>query len=504
MKRRGETKDENFKGKTADINHDKRSTWSRIRLSPGGHSLRNLLAIVFIVCLFLTYLLGNILAGPSPFSFTPGYSLFASHESKHFIVMGQGISKWKCEGDDEKPNQEKKEDCQSQVADDGVTHALRCCSETKKETWENDKCKEVWATSFCKEVTWIEADAECRLKGARLCTKKEIEKGCTGSTGCNFDTKLIWTSEKATDGKHYVVPGIGIYGYVCTDETGDCSTRVVPNSETYGVRCCADTFVNGYNKEVCPGLWGVWTRNTKLQEQCITASWSAANAHCRQEGARLCTKTELENGCAKGGAGCNFDETMMWTSSIESGNDCSPYPHSLGYLSTVMTFNSNTWFGAYKTRGYNLNVIQVGSKFGAWTGGKHPLQTIVGFNVYIAIKLVEPALANFKDPIYVVDKEILPFTGRAVMDFIGWTRVDLLAVDSKGDADTLVSFFSVMQPNFVVIDMYRVEYSEIVLIESTFVKYGYDYIPKAIFILPKKETQTLALAVLMLINNESL
>jgi len=434
--------------------------------------LRNLLILIcFLICSI--YFLGNLISASGPFVHTASFSLFAAttEESKHFIVIGSGVSSGDCEGKNVKK-------CERSIGKDSEKHPLRCCSELPKTNWINKKCPKIWAKSFCTEVPWKVAKAKCRSAGARLCAKTEVERGCTGNSGCGFDHKFVWTSDVAEDGGHHLVRGIGIYGDLCVDPAGNCATRAVSNNEIYGARCCADKFVSGFHKEECPGLWGVWTRNKALSEQCVSLTWSAANSHCKKLGTRLCTKQELENGCAKGGTGCKFDKQMLWTSSSESGQDCRPYPHSLGYLATVLKFNSQTWFGAYKAAGWNVHVVQVGSKFGAWSKGAHPLQTVIGYEVFITMKNVEPALANFKDPIYVVDKEVLPYTGRAVMEFIGWKNLDLLAIDSKGDADTLFSFIKVVQPNFIMIDMFRISDDEILLIEETFDKYEYDYIPK--------------------------
>jgi len=43
------------------------------------------------------------------------------------------------------------------------------------------------------------------------------------------------------------------------------------------------------------------------------ASWATANRTCVQEGARLCTLSELQGSCAQG-TGCNHDSDMLWAS----------------------------------------------------------------------------------------------------------------------------------------------------------------------------------------------
>jgi hypothetical protein len=43
--------------------------------------------------------------------------------------------------------------------------------------------------------TFRQAEDICTVTmGGRLCTKEEMEGGCTAGTGCNFDLAYVWTS----------------------------------------------------------------------------------------------------------------------------------------------------------------------------------------------------------------------------------------------------------------------------------------------------------------------
>ena len=49
------------------------------------------------------------------------------------------------------------------------------------------------AWGWCaRDKTFAEAEAICQAAGARLCTAAELLGGCTGGTGCGFDSELVW------------------------------------------------------------------------------------------------------------------------------------------------------------------------------------------------------------------------------------------------------------------------------------------------------------------------
>jgi hypothetical protein len=69
---------------------------------------------------------------------------------------------------------------------------------------------------FCSgRTTWQEAKDFCTERGARLCTKEELELSCAERTGCDYDYVTIWAQDECTitggpkNGQkgHYVAPG---------------------------------------------------------------------------------------------------------------------------------------------------------------------------------------------------------------------------------------------------------------------------------------------------------
>jgi len=89
--------------------------------------------------------------------------------------------------------------CDTVVALKSEVHAVRCCSDTSIQDWRQQPGCSVWIESDiwqegCQELDWDDANDFCASKGARLCTKAEIETPCADETGCRFDWRLIWSS----------------------------------------------------------------------------------------------------------------------------------------------------------------------------------------------------------------------------------------------------------------------------------------------------------------------
>ena len=90
------------------------------------------------------------------------------------------------------------ESCDPQLAPDTDEYAVRCCSDVEKDGWNSDCAglwheSDIWAES-CQILNWENANSFCQSKGARLCTKQEVEDKCVHDSGCNFDFQLIWTA----------------------------------------------------------------------------------------------------------------------------------------------------------------------------------------------------------------------------------------------------------------------------------------------------------------------
>jgi hypothetical protein len=82
-----------------------------------------------------------------------------------------------------------------------------------------------------------------------------------------------------------------------------------------GVRCCSDTQISGFelwgDADICP-----FADTTLGEEQSCNQglNFELAEDLCQVFGARLCTKTELENECTKG-SGCSHNFRYNWSSS---------------------------------------------------------------------------------------------------------------------------------------------------------------------------------------------
>ena len=64
------------------------------------------------------------------------------------------------------------------------TGAVRCCS------LDGGSCDS--KTPGCSTLTFSEAQQKCSEFGMRLCTEEELASNICCSTGCNFDSELVW------------------------------------------------------------------------------------------------------------------------------------------------------------------------------------------------------------------------------------------------------------------------------------------------------------------------
>jgi hypothetical protein len=87
------------------------------------------------------------------------------------------------------------------LSDDTDLHEVRCCSDVALTGWTKHMSCDVWgesvfgAESTCYDSqTYQQAELICAQYNGRLCTKEELEAGCTRSTGCGHDTDLVWSS----------------------------------------------------------------------------------------------------------------------------------------------------------------------------------------------------------------------------------------------------------------------------------------------------------------------
>jgi len=259
----------------------------------------------------------------------------------HYVVMGRpGAS---CD---------EQEDCSTRVELDSESFAIRCCDgESRGRFWRNrPECSTgvTGASEFenleidgnCMIGDYSTAVATCYNNGARLCTKEEVESGCVAYTGCDFDFRPVWTDSDevyvadAQSGppttalpttqrpivfgaprKRWIVQRK--QGGACDDKDNDCQSRTVPTESNYAISCCADNDMNQLWRQRCVGVWtesDIWyMHHDENESRCTIGTWYDAERICKDNGGRLCTKMELEAGCAES-TGCGFDSLMNWSS----------------------------------------------------------------------------------------------------------------------------------------------------------------------------------------------
>jgi hypothetical protein len=264
----------------------------------------------------------------------------------HYVVMGRpGASCF------------EQEDCSTRVELDSESFAIRCC-DGEGRFWRNrPECSTgvTGASEFenfeidgnCMIGDYSTAVATCYDNGARLCTKEEVESGCVAYTGCDFDFRPVWTdtdevyvADAQSDPPTTALPTTQrpiVYGApskrwivqrkqgaACGDENNDCQSRTVSTHDKYAISCCADNDMNqewylrNQQNDDCQGVWtesDIWYMHHEISKErrCTIGTWYDAERICKDNGGRLCTRMELESGCAES-TGCEFDSLMNWSS----------------------------------------------------------------------------------------------------------------------------------------------------------------------------------------------
>jgi len=92
---------------------------------------------------------------------------------------------------------------------------------------------------------------------------------------------------------------------------GNTGVDLLDKEDEAYVRCCSDDHIAGWSwKQRCR----VYTESNAWGQCSGSVTFAEAESICANEGARLCTKDELVNNCARG-TGCMYDKKMIWTSS---------------------------------------------------------------------------------------------------------------------------------------------------------------------------------------------
>lgn len=85
------------------------------------------------------------------------------------------------------------------------------------------------------QIGFYDADKVCKDLGARLCTAEELTDRVAENTGCELNTKHIWSSTPCGNGRHYAVRRQRYTSKLCVP--GGTSRY---RSRRLGLRCCAD------------------------------------------------------------------------------------------------------------------------------------------------------------------------------------------------------------------------------------------------------------------------
>ncbi len=119
-----------------------------------------------------------------------------------------------------------------------------------------------------------------------------------------------------------VVTPVDDLAWAACGQSWSCSLapRRSYKSELHSVRCCSDEEKNLDDGWVKRDHCDVWAKSKHLGTfHCYMAeTYDDAEALCQANGARLCTKNELETDCASFG-GCKRDDALVWSSTpVES------------------------------------------------------------------------------------------------------------------------------------------------------------------------------------------
>ena len=98
-------------------------------------------------------------------------------------------------------------------------------------------CSEGTGTAY----NWYGATAACMKRGARLCTKAEIENGSSAGSGCSHDSRSIWTSTKNGSGQYYIQEGATPSSNTYLSPTNTTPSSLPSSTQEIGIRCCAPT-----------------------------------------------------------------------------------------------------------------------------------------------------------------------------------------------------------------------------------------------------------------------
>jgi len=267
--------------------------------------------------------------------------------SRHWVTKGRNGGDPRCDS----MNDEGTEDCSTKFELDNSDHGVRCCkldreSHNSGNMKKNEGCAVFGGSRmrpqnnchYPKTMRYSTALWWCESAGARLCTIKELKDNCAANTGCGLDFRTVWSSDddanldhspitmipslkpsqQATPKLHYAGPRFHDRSmYPCTEANGaSCNTVQSMNQAVHAVSCCKNTPDHMWFRHSmiprCQRVWSASGQGLKHEDQCTKGSWYKAKHVCEANGARLCSRQELDAGCAKS-TGCQFDGLLNWS-----------------------------------------------------------------------------------------------------------------------------------------------------------------------------------------------
>ena len=113
-----------------------------------------------------------------------------------------------------------------------------------------------------------------------------------------------------------------VKGSDVTKENREEKEHCALDTTKHEVRCCSNTSITGYEKKSCNNGRVLYVDSDFSTIGCQhNKTWSQADDICNKMGARLCTRKELVDQCAKG-TGCQHNHDLCWASTTELPGEC--------------------------------------------------------------------------------------------------------------------------------------------------------------------------------------
>jgi hypothetical protein len=251
----------------------------------------------------------------------------------HFVVIGNAAS-----------TNAVRTQGEAQCVASNTQHEVRCCSDralpgySRGDNAQQRQCgADVWAESnftrpgfqCMSNQNWAAAEAICQADGSRLCTVRELAKGCSRGTGCGHDADLVWSDTPCNQPPRYALAVIGSstnnVNSTCDRASG--AATLAATAARHEVRCCSDIAIPNYTNRRAMCGRNVWGESDFANSGlgCVhNATYAEASAVCAADGARLCTSAEIAADCTRN-TGCQHNADHIWSST-----SCSPTPTGAG------------------------------------------------------------------------------------------------------------------------------------------------------------------------------